>query len=119
MLYKHQVTLAQNERSPTRTPRKTIPVTPLKTPKKSPVKVSVIRAQTEQYIGDKFSSSKYNVPTLTLTPVPLNVILRKKAKIVGKTMHRWAKGRWINQDPSMLSVPGNDPFGCKIKKSLN
>jgi hypothetical protein len=88
-------------------------VSPVKTGIHSPIKVSVLK--NEQYVrSPKKEHAQRGVPLLTLTPVPLNQVLKKKARMVGQLTTTFGKkGRWVEQDASLLTVPGKQVLVCQ------
>ncbi|XP_054155653.1 uncharacterized protein LOC128954111 [Oppia nitens] len=89
--------------------RRSIPVSPVKTGIHSPIKVSVLKSEQFYRSPTKRSPNNRGVPLLTLTPVPLNQVLKKKARTIG-LVSSIGKGRWIEQDGGLLSVPGKQVF---------
>ena len=114
--YQRQVSFSSKKSSPSSSPRRSLPVSPVKTGIHSPIKVSVLK--NEQFFRSPLKEHHTKgVPLLTLTPVPLHQVLKKKARIVGHVSSTFfKKGRWVEQDASMLTVPGKEVFQCKCTK---
>ena len=110
--YQKQVSFSSKKSTPHTSPRRSLPVSPIKSGIHSPIKVSVFKNE-QFYKSPKKEHHTKGVPLLTLTPVPLNQVLKKKARIIGKVSHLGRKARWVEQDASLLAVPGKPVLQCE------